>query len=487
MISHRNSISNIGNQRTHVQYQHVIRIRDSSSRTTATTTAAAGGIQTQFPPPHSFRSSSSSSDDQPNEFTKTTYSRRSHRKSRYGCRNCKNRRLKPQNARSQSSTSPSAVEVVGSMSPDMTGTDMSLVAIERSITHLIGSKDIATALCVDGSSLTNLRFLNHFVNGSTASILNPKIKVVMQTGLIRSAFMSAHLMHAILAAACLHLNRMQPGNKTRELREIYHFQRAIQLYQTELTRTNTKNVNTETTASLIGSCLLLAINDFCPAGFKSEHSWVFTSNPADLNWLALQGGLRCILQITRPFLGASIWGPAFQEAHNELKSFQEEQPGRSGLHFELADLCCIGDFTTAETNPYHWSVQLLSRMLTLKPYNRPENYSAFVSWMGQIRPEFITLLRAKDERALLIFSWWMALMCALSSFQVWIYGRIIPECKAICQYLESTSTDPHILRLMEWPARACGFYDFTPETFEDVTFGSPPNFHRQHCAGFFGC
>lgn len=76
---------------------------------------------------------------------------------------------------------------VCSISPDMTGTNMSLVAIERSITHLIGSKH-TTMQCMDGSNLTNLGFLNHFVNGSAESILNPKIKAVMKTGLIRTAF-----------------------------------------------------------------------------------------------------------------------------------------------------------------------------------------------------------------------------------------------------------------------------------------------------------
>jgi hypothetical protein len=76
---------------------------------------------------------------------------------------------------------------VGSISPDMTGTNMSLVAIERSITHLIGSKS-TTIQCMEGSNLTNIGFLNHFVNGSAESILNPKIKAVMKTGLIRTAF-----------------------------------------------------------------------------------------------------------------------------------------------------------------------------------------------------------------------------------------------------------------------------------------------------------
>ena len=211
---------------------------------------------------------------------------------------------------------------------------------------------------------------------------------------------------------------MQPGDKNREILEIYHFQRAVQLYQAELARTNDENINADNTDSLVGSCLLLAINEFCPPGFKPEHSWVFTSNPADLNWLALQGGLRCILGITGSFINTSIWGPAFQEAGDELKPFQGEQSGRSGIHNDLADLCDIEDHSTAEQNPYHWPTQLLSRMLALKPYNRLERYSIFVTWMGQIEPEFITLLRAKDERALLVLSWWMALMCAVSSFQV---------------------------------------------------------------------
>ncbi|EED21413.1 C6 transcription factor, putative [Talaromyces stipitatus ATCC 10500] len=363
------------------------------------------------------------------------------------------------------------------MSPDTTGGNMSLVTVERTITQLIGIH--GSPKSIDGSTqLTNLGFLNHFVTESTESVLNPKIKTIMKTGLIRSAFTSAHLMHTILAAACLHLNRMQPGNKNREFLEVFHWQRAVQLYQTELACTNTNNVSVDNTDSLIGSCLLLALNQFCPADFKPEHSWVFTSNPADLNWLALQGGLRCILGITQPVLSASIWGSAFQDADDRLRGFKEEQSGRAGLRDELANLCEIDDRATSENNPYHWSVQLLSRMMTLKPYNRPENFEIFVTWMGQILPEFITLLRDKDERALLVLSWWMALMCAVSPFQVWIYGRIVPECKAICEYLETTSTDPDILRLIRWPAMACGYHDCNPAAIVDVTFDSSGCFSR---------
>lgn len=93
----------------------------------------------------------------------------------------------PQRSNCQPKTPPYAVDAVANMSPDTTGINMSLVAIETSIDHLIGSKDTVMQ-CTNRSNLTNLRLLNHFVKGSAEAILNPKIKVVMQTGMIRSAF-----------------------------------------------------------------------------------------------------------------------------------------------------------------------------------------------------------------------------------------------------------------------------------------------------------
>ncbi|KAH8698653.1 hypothetical protein BGW36DRAFT_149419 [Talaromyces proteolyticus] len=271
-------------------------------------------------------------------------------------------------------------------------------------------------------------------------------------------------MHTILAASYLHMNHARRRNSYRRVQEAYHWQRAIQLYQVEMQNP----IGAHNTNALMGSCIFMGINTLMPVGFQPQDSWVFTSDPADLNWLALQGGLRCMIELTQPFIADSIWGESFQASAERLKPFQDEVPGREGMHSALADLCEIDDATTPATNPYHWHVQLLSRMLMLKPFDRPDNYNVFVTWMGQILPEFITLLRGKDERAMLILSWWMALMCAMASFQVWIHARIVPECRAICMYLEQNSTDAEILRLMRWPAQACGYHEWMPETFEDV-------------------
>lgn len=272
-------------------------------------------------------------------------------------------------------------------------------------------------------------------------------------------------MHTVLAASYLHMNHVRPGNKHRRVQETFHWQRAIQLYQGEMQEV----VGPHNTDALLGSCILMGMNALLPVGFKPRDSWVFTRDPADLNWLALQGGMRCLIEMTNPFIAGSIWGESFQESGDRLKPFQQEVAGRVDMHEALADLCEIDDSSTPATNPYHWHIQLLSRMLTLEPLDQPSNYNIVVTWMGQILPEFIALLRVNDERALLILSWWMALMCAMASYQVWIHTRIVPECKAICMYLEENSSNAEILRLVQWPAAACGYRDWTPEALERVT------------------
>lgn len=276
---------------------------------------------------------------------------------------------------------------------------------------------------------------------------------------------SAHLMHTILAVSCLHLNHLRPGNLQRTLQEGYHWERAVRLYQTAMQAT----IGSDNVDALIGSCILMGINTVCPIGFRPSHSWVFTSNPADLNWLALQGGLQCLLDVTAPFIDHSIWGPSFRAIDEQLRPFRDDRPGRDGLPPALVDLCGIDDSTTERTSPYHRPLRLLGPMLRLEPYDQPENYNIFVPFMGQLPPEFISLLRAKDVAALVILASWMGLMCTQMSFQVWIQGRILPECIAICSYLESTATDPRILQLIRFPAQACGHWD------SECSTGSTPS------------
>jgi len=261
-------------------------------------------------------------------------------------------------------------------------------------------------------------------------------------------------MHTILAAACLHLNHCEPDNKVRQAQEAYHWKSAVKSYRKAMRLP----VGPHNVDALFGTCMLLGTSTLCPIGFRPEQSWVFTSNPADLNWLALQSGLRCLILMAKPYIPNSIWNIPFSEMGEEQRAFEDNRPGREGLHQGLANFCGIDETTTEETSPYYEPLRMLSPMLEMKPYDQVEHYNIVVSFIGRLQPEFINLLRAKDTRALMILAYWMGRICPMSSFQPWIVARIVPECIAVCMYLEQTSTDPVTLSLLEFPAKACGYW-----------------------------
>ncbi|KAE8146973.1 hypothetical protein BDV25DRAFT_161376 [Aspergillus avenaceus] len=261
-------------------------------------------------------------------------------------------------------------------------------------------------------------------------------------------------MYTILAVGTLHLNRLSPTDRTKQFAETYFWQRAIQLYQTALCGPVTpKNVD-----SLISSCLFMGIITLCPEDFTPTDSWVLTNDPGAMNWLCLQSGLRCILQLAQPYIKNSIWGPAFSRSHQEEVQVygQGKEQGREGLDPDLADLCGIDDCTTAATNPYYEPLRMLTAILVLEA--TLENSAQCTTFMGRLENNFLSLLRMRDPPALVILVQWMGRMCTLSHFQPWVEGRLRAECVAICMFLEQHS-DGRIRRLLEFPSRACGYLE----------------------------
>lgn len=258
-------------------------------------------------------------------------------------------------------------------------------------------------------------------------------------------------MYTILGVGILHLNRISPS-KERSLAESYFWQHAIRLYQAALSAPlEEKNVD-----ALISSCMLMSVTTICPEHFDLTESWVLTGKPEAMNWLCLQSGLACILKLAAPYLSHCIWAKAFASLHTEEKAIfdHKEQQGREGLDPDLADLCGIDDFTTEMTNIYYAPLRMLTNLMALER-NAP-NSAHCGSLMGRLECEFLALLRERDVPALLILAHWMGLMCSLREWQLWIEGRLRGECVAICMFLERSS-DPRVLRLLQYPAESCGY------------------------------
>lgn len=259
-------------------------------------------------------------------------------------------------------------------------------------------------------------------------------------------------MYTLLGVGMLHLNRMRPGNQLRQLAEAHFWHQATVLYQKALNaRVSQKNVD-----ALLSTCMFMGLTSICPEGFKPTDSWVLSNKSSAMNWLCLQNGLRCIIELSQPYLPGSIWGQAFAHISQEERVIFDcsGKTGREGLDPDLADLCGVDEHTTEATNLYYAPLQYLTELLHLE--KNPSNAAQCTTFMGRLEHEFLALLRARDPPALLILAQWMGLMCSMSQWQPWVEGRIRGECIAICMYLER-STDGRIRRLLALPAEGCGY------------------------------
>lgn len=256
-------------------------------------------------------------------------------------------------------------------------------------------------------------------------------------------------MHGLIGVATSHLCGVLPNNSSYRVAESYHWQQAIQKY----TREVSSGVTAKNMDPLYSACILLTIHSFNMEEFNPRSSFVFSDEPAELNWLRLQGGLRYLLERTREWMPDSIWWAYFMQSHDEPSlNYEDDRPGRVDLDPDFADLCHIDETSTVENNPYLWPLRMLTNLLALE--HTKHNHQKYYNWMGRLEPEYYDCLLQKDPPALMILAWWLALMSVVDEW--WIETRIRSECTAICMKLED-SQDPIVLRLLEFPAQSCGY------------------------------
>ncbi|OJJ50214.1 hypothetical protein ASPZODRAFT_58322 [Penicilliopsis zonata CBS 506.65] len=408
------------------------------------------------------------------------HARRAHRKSREGCGNCKRRRVKCDESKPHcqrcykhgipcdySTTTPSGESGGNETLSVSSKLPLDNFAHESTLRSLEEAIDRTAQVKVKADKPASAELLNLFVRSSTTTSPNKAVQRVMTTSVIQTAFSSPYLMHTILGISCLQLGRCSPANRDIRVLESYHWQQAIHLYQSAIS----SKITQKDVDALLSTCMLMGVSTLCPEDFEPEDAWVLSSNPAAMNWLCLQGGLRCLISLTQPFISKSIWAGVFSEADQKMR---QVEGANTSLHPRLAELCNLDTCSTekgitttptTEDSLYLHPLQMLTPLLDGN--NTRSDFGLLQSFMARLEPEFLTLLRAKDHAAMLILAQWMGLMCAHAAWQPWIYGRISKECFAICTYLEQNTTDPRILELLEAPAVACGYRNGAPIGYTD--------------------
>jgi hypothetical protein len=142
-----------------------------------------------------------------------------------------------------------------------------------------------------------------------------------------------------------------------------------------------------------------------------SESWIFSSSPQSLYWLSVQLGLRHLLLGTRAFRMDNGLLFLFLSCNDDCNTLTTERAGTKGLALELAEIYGLDETPTSDRNPYHDTLQELIPLMSLVPSF--ENLFKFLHWFGSVDKPFFTMLREKDPPALLIFGYWLSILCYL--------------------------------------------------------------------------
>ncbi|KAK1254012.1 hypothetical protein MKX08_008007 [Trichoderma sp. CBMAI-0020] len=177
-------------------------------------------------------------------------------------------------------------------------------------------------------------------------------------------------------------------------------------------------------------------------------------NPAvDLDWLKMGYGKKVVWDIADPSRPESVFHKTLYNTPMQ-QTFDTEAPVSEGIlppplysFFNLSP--SIGASTVSEdAKSYHSACVILSILWATKI--NEHNAILFLAFITHIDPNYRSLIENKDHRALLLLLYWHCLVVPLESW--WMRRRCVVEAKAICMYLDKNCADDEaFIELLELP------------------------------------
>jgi Fungal Zn(2)-Cys(6) binuclear cluster domain/Fungal specific transcription factor domain len=402
---------------------------------------------------------------------KATYpaprSRKPHRKSRLGCANCKSRRVKCDEGKPRCSTCTSRNEVCSfakgySQSPgdsaEATVADAwraivpaNVVTISTSVSEAASINESLTqgGAFKRGFAEADLDLLRHFERFTSTTIGDEQTQNAYRAIVPRLATEYPYLMHAILAMSVLHSQYLK-GRKFPPARyAVYHWQQCLFQFSKHVA----PSIRDEKAdAMLITSTLINGLAFILVNASSVERCWPLSSSPEDLQWVSVQGGIDLIFRATYPLSDSSKIRELFSDVGQESLVIQPTPQEILRQVPRLAALCDIMPGSNSQTNIYFAPLQSLTPLMAIPC--TPDTVLLHLGFITSLDARYLSLLREKDHRALLILSCWYGNICTYDCWWTSLRSRI--ECLAICTYLDRNADDS-ITSLLDFPAKACGY------------------------------
>ncbi|KAK6373700.1 hypothetical protein LTS17_008193 [Exophiala oligosperma] len=259
-------------------------------------------------------------------------------------------------------------------------------------------------------------------------------------------------MHSVLAASGCHYRYHLKSPRDRCLSETYHSMQACSGLRRCLEMQQVDKVDAAITTSMfLGSISFADLEDDFQVPLKDRRK--------PFSWLGSQLGLGSILTLfkSKSNVQDSMWINTLEPtAETVLHLLDDGLPGTAatdGLPDEFATIFGVCETSGPLTNSHHKVLRRLCRLLPIVPENEVALLQ-YMQFVEVISSQFLHLLNSLDTRALLLVSYWLALLCAEDCW--WTRRRAQNDCWAICEHIEQTG-DKSLWRYMDFPAAACGY------------------------------
>ncbi|KAL4782798.1 hypothetical protein BJX76DRAFT_368892 [Aspergillus varians] len=356
------------------------------------------------------------------------------RRSRFGCRNCKLRKLKCDEGKPQCKRCSSFGLLCNFMSniPDLqpvTADTGRVLVVQRKAalqpprTNAVWTSDASTyyqlnAKCQD--------FITRYLGRSLITPDDPNMGQVNRK-LLELTFAYPFLMHASLAVALTydrHINGSSGCRRTLE--ECDHWSQSTTLLNKRLR----EPIETKDKDPIWGTAAALAILTFSsPDVCTPEQAWPLkSSSSSSLDWLRMSKAKMSLWPMVNPLRPDSLFR-VMAATYAQMNSPLPEA-GIDGIPRALAAVCNLRDSSTPETNPYFHAAHAVSQILGLPDSEVKTGQTQL--FMRTIQGHFQDLLQDRDPAALLLLYLWYR---KTSRCIWWIELRARVECPSICLYL----------------------------------------------------
>ncbi|KAI0399319.1 hypothetical protein F4802DRAFT_53868 [Xylaria palmicola] len=362
--------------------------------------------------------------------------RKTLRRSRFGCRNCKLRKLKCDEGKPQCKRCSSFGVLCNFFMSNIP--DLQPIAADRG--RLLAAQGkaelqppVSSAVWTSDESTSyqlNARcqaFITRYLGRSLSTPDDPNM-IQVNRKLLELAFAYPVLMHASLAVA-LTYDRHLKGSLgcRRSQEECYHWFQSTALLNKQL-RGPIKPSDRDPIWDTAAALAILAFSS--PDACTPEESWPLKpSGNSDLDWLRVSEGKMSLWHIVDPLRPGSLFH--VMAATFALMSSPLPETGIEGIPRAIAAVCFLNDSSTAENNPYFHAAHALSQILELPDSEVRTGHIPIFTRI--IVGSFKDLLRGRDPVALLLLYLWYR-KASLSIW--WIELRARVECPSICSYLQ---------------------------------------------------